>query len=111
MAKMFFFSFFFLTVIFSFAAQVRLGKYLYEKLSSVPGVRIYGPRPSESVQRAALCSFNVEGLHPTDLATFLDQQVCYNCELICPITCWFFLFFSECYSLGRGGMTYYATLQ
>ncbi|KAF2554494.1 hypothetical protein F2Q68_00013068 [Brassica cretica] len=54
--------------------EVELAKYLYEKLASVPDVRIYGPRPSESVQRAALCSFNVEGLHPTDLATFLDQQ-------------------------------------
>ncbi|CAN7019575.1 hypothetical protein BRARA_F00530 [Brassica rapa] len=54
--------------------EVELAKYLYETLASVPDVRIYGPRPSESVQRAALCSFNVEGLHPTDLATFLDQQ-------------------------------------
>ncbi|XP_010480390.1 PREDICTED: cysteine desulfurase 1, chloroplastic, partial [Camelina sativa] len=54
--------------------EVELGKYLYEKLSSLPDVRIYGPRPSESVHRGALSSFNVEGLHPTDLATFLDQQ-------------------------------------
>ncbi|XP_010475649.1 PREDICTED: cysteine desulfurase 1, chloroplastic-like [Camelina sativa] len=54
--------------------EVELGKYLYGKLSALPDVRIYGPRPSESVHRGALCSFNVEGLHPTDLATFLDQQ-------------------------------------
>ncbi|XP_010544300.1 PREDICTED: cysteine desulfurase 1, chloroplastic [Tarenaya hassleriana] len=54
--------------------EIKLANYLYEKLSSVPGVQIYGPKPSESVHRAALCSFNVEGLHPTDLATFLDQQ-------------------------------------
>lgn len=54
--------------------EVELGNYLYEKLGAVAGVRIYGPAPSETVDRAALCSFNVEGLHPTDIATFLDQQ-------------------------------------
>ncbi|KAM0972374.1 hypothetical protein ACFX19_020369 [Malus domestica] len=51
-----------------------LGKYLYESLQSVPNIRIYGPAPSEHIFRAALCSFNVENIHPTDLATFLDQQ-------------------------------------
>ncbi|XP_061366919.1 cysteine desulfurase 1, chloroplastic isoform X2 [Gastrolobium bilobum] len=54
--------------------EVELGRYLYEKLLSIPNIRIYGPVPSEKVQRAALCSFNVENIHPTDLATFLDQQ-------------------------------------
>lgn len=39
------------------------------------GVRIYGPPPSEERERAALCSFNVKGVHPTDLSAFLDQQV------------------------------------
>ncbi|WCJ26247.1 chloroplastic NIFS-like cysteine desulfurase [Euphorbia peplus] len=53
--------------------EMELGNYLYESLSSVPGVHIYGPKSSD-VQRAALCSFNVENLHPTDIATFLDQQ-------------------------------------
>ncbi|XP_004502227.1 cysteine desulfurase 1, chloroplastic [Cicer arietinum] len=54
--------------------EVELGTYLYERLLSVPNIRIYGPAPSKEVKRAALCSFNVENLHPTDLATFLDQQ-------------------------------------
>ncbi|XP_019418414.1 PREDICTED: cysteine desulfurase 1, chloroplastic-like, partial [Lupinus angustifolius] len=54
--------------------EVELGRYLYERLLSVPNIRTYGPAPSEEVQRAALCSFNVENVHPTDLATFLDQQ-------------------------------------
>ncbi|XP_024973722.1 cysteine desulfurase 1, chloroplastic [Cynara cardunculus var. scolymus] len=54
--------------------EVDLANYLYESLRTVPGVRIYGPTPSATVHRAALCSFNVEGLHPTDIATFLDQQ-------------------------------------
>ena len=54
---------------------MELSEYLYESLKSVPGVRIYGPAPSANVRRAALCSFNVENIHPTDIATFLDQQV------------------------------------
>ncbi|XP_042018153.1 cysteine desulfurase 1, chloroplastic-like [Salvia splendens] len=54
--------------------EVELANYLYDRLSSVPSVRVYGPKPSRSVTRAALCSFNVEGVHPTDIATFLDQQ-------------------------------------
>ncbi|MFS8023338.1 putative cysteine desulfurase, Selenocysteine lyase [Helianthus anomalus] len=54
--------------------EVELANYLYENLHAIPSVRIYGPAPSEMVHRAALCSFNVEGLHPTDIATFLDQQ-------------------------------------
>ncbi|GFY96477.1 NAD(P)-binding Rossmann-fold superfamily protein [Actinidia rufa] len=55
---------------------VELSNYLYESLLSVPNIRIYGPKPSQTVSRAALCSFNIEDIHPTDIATFLDQQVC-----------------------------------
>ncbi|KAK6123114.1 hypothetical protein DH2020_043150 [Rehmannia glutinosa] len=54
--------------------EVELANYLYDRLCSVPNVRVYGPPPSRTVNRAALCSFNVEDVHPTDLATFLDQQ-------------------------------------
>ncbi|XP_059659348.1 cysteine desulfurase 1, chloroplastic-like isoform X1 [Cornus florida] len=54
--------------------EVELSNYLYENLRSVPNVQIYGPVPSQTVQRAALCSFNVKDIHPTDIATFLDQQ-------------------------------------
>ncbi|CBI24308.3 hypothetical protein VitviT2T_008761 [Vitis vinifera] len=54
--------------------EVDLANYLYESLRSVPGVHVYGPAPSQTVFRAALCSFNVENIHPTDIATFLDQQ-------------------------------------
>lgn len=54
--------------------EVELADYLYENLRSVPNVRIYGPVPSANVHRAALCSFNVDNIHPTDIATFLDQQ-------------------------------------
>ena len=42
------------------------------QLSAVDGVEIYGPPPSAG--RAALCSFNVKGLHATDVSTVLDQS-------------------------------------
>ncbi|KAL7226309.1 hypothetical protein ACSBR1_021426 [Camellia fascicularis] len=54
--------------------EVELANYLYASLRSVPNIHIYGPVPSQNVQRAALCSFNIEDIHPTDIATFLDQQ-------------------------------------
>ncbi|CAI9787190.1 unnamed protein product [Fraxinus pennsylvanica] len=54
--------------------EVELANYLYDSLQSIPNVRVYGPAPSKAIVRAALCSFNVEDVHPTDLATFLDQQ-------------------------------------
>lgn len=52
-----------------------LGAYLHHKLSQVDGVQIYGPPPNEDgTGRAALCAFNVDGIHPSDLATLLDQE-------------------------------------
>ncbi|CAN0902652.1 Cysteine desulfurase 1, chloroplastic [Linum grandiflorum] len=54
--------------------ETELANYLFESLSTIPNVRIYGPKPSEKVKRAALCSFNIKDVHPTDLADFLDLQ-------------------------------------
>lgn len=54
--------------------EQELGEYLYTKLSEVPGVTIYGPTLSAKGGRAALCAFNVEGLHATDLSTLLDAS-------------------------------------
>lgn len=42
------------------------------QLSSMNRVKVYGPKPEKG--RAALCSFNVEGLHATDISTLLDQE-------------------------------------
>lgn len=53
--------------------EQEVGGYLYERLSAVDKVRIYGPPPTVPLGRAALCTFNVEGLHPTDVSTILDQ--------------------------------------
>ncbi|XAR54569.1 Cysteine desulfurase [Bertholletia excelsa] len=54
--------------------EVELANYMYERLCSIPNIHIYGPVPSQATHRGALCSFNIEGIHPTDIATFLDQQ-------------------------------------
>ena len=35
------------------------------------GVTVYGPPPAAG--RAALCAFNVEGLHASDISTVLDS--------------------------------------
>merc|ERR1712014_47010 len=53
-----------------------LGNYMYERLNVIPGVRIYGPPAGDDWRhtRAGLVSFNVEGVHASDLAVFLDQE-------------------------------------
>ncbi|MEM9907375.1 MAG: SufS family cysteine desulfurase [Cyanobacteria bacterium P01_D01_bin.44] len=51
-----------------------LTQYLYERLSQIPQVKLYGPKPeADGSGRAAIATFTVEGLHPQDLSTFLDQ--------------------------------------
>lgn len=42
------------------------------QLEAIEGLTIYGPRPERG--RASLCSFNVEGVHPTDISTLLDAN-------------------------------------
>ncbi|CAA7398257.1 unnamed protein product [Spirodela intermedia] len=54
--------------------EKELASYLYDRLKAVPKVHIYGPAPTSTVHRAPLCSFNVENIHPTDIATLLDEQ-------------------------------------
>ncbi|KAF3642307.1 hypothetical protein FXO38_21157 [Capsicum annuum] len=61
--------------------EMELGSYLYDRLSSVSDVGIYGSAPSLTVKQAALFSFNVKDVHPTDIATFLDQQSGGECEI------------------------------
>jgi cysteine desulfurase / selenocysteine lyase len=41
-----------------------------EQLGEIPGVRLYGPPPE---RRAGIVSFNVEGVHPHDVAQILDM--------------------------------------
>ncbi|MBO8141369.1 MAG: cysteine desulfurase [Firmicutes bacterium] len=51
------------------AHEQRLAQYALERLGALPGVTVYGPR-----ERAGLVTFNVDGIHPHDLATVLDQE-------------------------------------
>ncbi|GGA99409.1 cysteine desulfurase [Macrococcus hajekii] len=48
-----------------------LTSYAYEKMSDIEGLEIYGPGPDK---RAGLITFNLEGVHPHDLATALDSD-------------------------------------
>ncbi|MGL5032707.1 MAG: SufS family cysteine desulfurase [Microcystaceae cyanobacterium] len=55
--------------------EQELSAYLYQQLATIPKLKIYGPKPKEKGHgRAALASFNVEGIHASDLATLLDQD-------------------------------------
>ncbi len=44
----------------------------HEGLARIPGVSVYGPPPR--VERGAVVSFTVEGLHPHDVAALLDAE-------------------------------------
>lgn len=50
-----------------------LAAHLWDSLAAVPGVTLYGPAPTAPRGRAALATFNVEGLHATDISTLLDD--------------------------------------
>lgn len=53
----------------------KLTAYLYEQMSSVPQVTLYGPKPkTDGSGRAAIATFTVNGVHAQDLSTFLDQS-------------------------------------
>ncbi|ACK73092.1 cysteine desulfurase, SufS subfamily [Gloeothece citriformis PCC 7424] len=55
--------------------EEELTAYLFKKLATIPQLRIYGPKPTpEGKGRAALASFNVEGIHASDLSTLLDHE-------------------------------------
>jgi cysteine desulfurase / selenocysteine lyase len=55
--------------------EAELTAYLFEKLTTIPNLRIYGPKPTKDGHgRAALAAFNVEGIHANDLATLLDHE-------------------------------------
>ncbi|MEK3887776.1 cysteine desulfurase [Bacillus sp. FSL K6-3431] len=50
----------------------KLAAYALEKMSAVDGMTIYGPQSAE--QRAGVITFNIEEVHPHDLATVLDTE-------------------------------------
>jgi cysteine desulfurase/selenocysteine lyase len=48
-----------------------LVSYALERLADVPGIQLYGP-PAE--RRAGIVSFNLDGVHPHDVAQILDLE-------------------------------------
>jgi cysteine desulfurase / selenocysteine lyase len=53
------------------AHEHELAAYALERLGDIPGITLYGP-PAE--RRAGIVSFNIEGIHPHDVAQILDMQ-------------------------------------
>ncbi|MCS4539527.1 MAG: cysteine desulfurase [Thaumarchaeota archaeon] len=52
--------------------EVELLKYATEETEKVGGLTIYGPR--DAARRGGVLSFNVEGIHPHDMASILDEE-------------------------------------
>jgi cysteine desulfurase / selenocysteine lyase len=48
-----------------------LARYALERLDEVAGVTLYGPRGSD---RGGIVAFNIDGVHPHDVATALDAE-------------------------------------
>jgi cysteine desulfurase/selenocysteine lyase len=53
------------------AHEHELAEYALGRLSEIDGITLYGP-PAD--RRAGIVSFNVEGIHPHDVAQILDMQ-------------------------------------
>jgi cysteine desulfurase/selenocysteine lyase len=53
------------------AHEEELVTYALERLTEVPGIVAYGPPPE---RRAGIVSFNVENVHPHDVAQMLDWE-------------------------------------
>jgi cysteine desulfurase/selenocysteine lyase len=53
------------------AYEQELAATALERLAEVPGVKLYGPSAD---RRAGIVSFNVEGIHPHDVAQVLDSE-------------------------------------
>ncbi|WP_090005120.1 cysteine desulfurase [Carnobacterium iners] len=54
------------------AYEIELVTYLLPKLRAIPGLVVYGP--TDDSIRTGVVTFNVDDLHPHDLATALDMQ-------------------------------------
>ena len=60
--------------------EKEIGLYLYRRMSELDGITILGPNPdlneinSKNTERTAIVSFVCDGVHPSDLSTFLDME-------------------------------------
>ena len=46
--------------------------YLWPKLTTIPGLTIYGPK--DIAKRTGIVTFNLDGIHPHDVATAMDME-------------------------------------
>ncbi|MGE3818864.1 MAG: SufS family cysteine desulfurase [Isosphaeraceae bacterium] len=53
------------------AHEARLIEHAHKVLGEIPGLRVFGPDPSD---KGAIVSFVVEGMHPHDLASLVDRR-------------------------------------
>lgn len=53
------------------AREAELARYLIDRVQEVPGVVVYGPLEGE---RGGAVSFSLEGVHPHDVASLLDED-------------------------------------
>ncbi|OKO88381.1 Cysteine desulfurase [Geobacillus proteiniphilus] len=51
------------------AHEHELAQYALERMADIEGVTVYGPK-----ERAGLVTFNIDGVHPHDVATVLDAE-------------------------------------
>ncbi|EAC8301745.1 cysteine desulfurase [Listeria monocytogenes] len=54
------------------AQEQALASYAIEEMSKIEGITIYGPK--DASKRCGLVTFNLEGAHPHDIATILDED-------------------------------------
>ena len=54
------------------AHEHEITNYALERVAEIPGVTIYGP--TDASVRGGVVTFNVDKIHPHDLATLLDQE-------------------------------------
>ncbi|HDA9892940.1 TPA: cysteine desulfurase [Listeria innocua] len=54
------------------AHEQALASYAIEEMSKIEGITIYGPK--DASKRCGLMTFNLEGAHPHDIATILDED-------------------------------------
>ncbi|EAF2470651.1 cysteine desulfurase [Listeria monocytogenes] len=54
------------------AHEQALASYAIEEMSKIEGITIYGPE--DASKRCGLVTFNLEGAHPHDIATILDED-------------------------------------
>ena len=84
-----------------------LTKYLYDELAKISNIKIYGTNIIN--ERVSLISFNLDGVHPHDLTSFLDEKgICIRAGHQCtqPL-----LGRLGTYSVARASLYFYNTKQ